>query len=155
MKNYLKEYKGHKVPEGATHYGAETDLYYEGFYKEGSHRIAKCNRWVGTSGRIPDHAIELPLAKEEFEPSCCDWFISPVGEKLLYVGPTNNNDHLCYTKDRLRRLLSNFNGCKPLKSNRDIAIEEVVELWPTHTTTSLGEYIKMSGMAYDYYQSLK
>lgn len=141
MKNYVKEYKSHKVPEGATHYGAETEDYNEGFYKngyeacqgyEGCEEYAiklNCSDWIHTGLPIPSHAIELPLAEEEFEPAGGEWFISSDGEKLFYVGVNHIGLYVCNTSFNQLVFLRSFDGCKPLQSERDIEIENVVKLW--------------------------
>lgn len=66
MKNYVKEYKGHKVPEGAMYYGQDTEKYCEGWYMvdESSGKIKyqpiDGSRWDFGHYGMPDSAIELP-----------------------------------------------------------------------------------------------
>ena len=73
-KNYVKEYKGYKVPEGATHYKKKSTSYLEGFYKtlgEGVNESIKfCgvedgSLWVGGCLGMFG-AIELPEAPQEW-----------------------------------------------------------------------------------------
>ena len=66
MKNYVKEHKGHKVPEGATHFTEATVSKYEAFW---ANDIA----WVLIDDMIeeypaqgiPKYAVELPEADEK------------------------------------------------------------------------------------------
>ena len=78
-KNYVKEYKGHKVPEGATHYASETKFQRVGFYKENGFKpqffsVNLNEEWVNSiNKKIPATAIELPLATEIDWDSAPEW----------------------------------------------------------------------------------
>lgn len=70
MKNYVKEFKGYKVPEGATHFNDGGQLK-PAFYKNVSGEwfcmlAVNDNHW-GQVGMPPYTVIELPEAKQEWD----------------------------------------------------------------------------------------
>lgn len=73
MKNYVKEYKGHKVPDGATHYHMGNTSYFESFYycdDSGTvmffvvDKLNKSTSWNRSNLNMPPMSVELPLATE-------------------------------------------------------------------------------------------
>jgi hypothetical protein len=70
MKNYVKEYKGHKVPEGAKYYQEEKSGFMEAFFKTVDGQLMYSLpvdgiMWEADNLRMSDHVIELPEAKRE------------------------------------------------------------------------------------------
>jgi hypothetical protein len=62
-KNYVKEYKGYKVPEGATHYNEGNMLWPECFINKNTGEVYKLDEpriWVLSERVMPTTAIELP-----------------------------------------------------------------------------------------------
>lgn len=92
MKNYVKKYKGHDVPEGAAYYAPEESTWSESFFNKEKIMIAKVNSY----GVLIDKAyskkternnlIELPT-EEEWMPKA--------GEKCE-VSEENNEYQKCY-----------------------------------------------------------
>tara|TARA_R110000868_G_C10950936_1_gene767788 strand:- start:877 stop:1404 length:528 start_codon:yes stop_codon:yes gene_type:complete len=78
MKNYVKEYKGYKVPEGAEEYQERKGDWFRGFYKESDDALFFYNceddnpkwRLIGcvSSDEKPSHVIQLPEAPQEWIP---------------------------------------------------------------------------------------
>ena len=76
MKNYVKEYKGHKVPEGAEEYQEKNGDWFRGFYKESDDALFfySCEddnpswRLIGcaSSEVKPSHTIPLPEVTQEW-----------------------------------------------------------------------------------------
>jgi hypothetical protein len=59
----VKEFKGYKVPEGATHYAEENDEYEEGFYKNDGINWLYCmpnSNFLIKPFELPPNAIEIP-----------------------------------------------------------------------------------------------
>ena len=92
MKNYVKEYKGYKVPEGATHYNSESISYVEGFYKYDNNKVifapAETLEWLIEDNPqwIPIDAIELPEAPQEWNGEG----LPPVGAECVMSYDGNN-----------------------------------------------------------------
>tara|TARA_R100000541_G_scaffold30953_2_gene39847 strand:- start:9136 stop:9666 length:531 start_codon:yes stop_codon:yes gene_type:complete len=80
-KNYVKEYKGHKVPEGATHCH-ELGQGKVSFYKVGSPRVERYNEPLCSADDPWNDCIGDPTASEELpEESTQEWVdgLPPVG----------------------------------------------------------------------------
>lgn len=67
-KNYVKEHKGRKVPEGAIFYQEDSDLYRESFWdvKGNVWVVGIYDRWVKPSRGMPGELIELPEVPQEW-----------------------------------------------------------------------------------------
>lgn len=82
MKNYVKEFKGYKVPKGATHFTDANETDHAAFW-------GNFVMWVvddsgidkHSSDGIPQEAIELPEAEQEWVPE--------VGKSCLGLVPVN------------------------------------------------------------------
>lgn len=125
MKNYVKKYKGHDVPEGAVYYGPETLSSYETFYDK--HKIVISRIIHGTRSDFSQlkiktertDLIELPT-EDELVPEIGGWCESPDGDKLFYVGTTEHNCHVFELADNDG--LTSFDsleGFRPIKSERE------------------------------------
>lgn len=68
MKNYAKEYKGLKVPEGATHYNEANMLWPECFIDAKYGRVYEIdgNGWKLSTKTMPITAVELPQVEQEW-----------------------------------------------------------------------------------------
>jgi hypothetical protein len=83
MKNYVTEYMGHKVPEGATHYQPNCEFYNEAFWDKDNNIwiIGIVFKWLPSKMK-PFNLIELPEA--EWEPVTgeeCEYSQSPINAK--------------------------------------------------------------------------
>jgi hypothetical protein len=67
MKKYVEEYKGHKVPKGATSFGRKSEFYpQDSFYRKNGSEVFVINGWLRTVSKRGD-LIELPEAAKEAE----------------------------------------------------------------------------------------
>tara|TARA_R110000772_G_C13310322_1_gene440468 strand:+ start:45547 stop:46284 length:738 start_codon:yes stop_codon:yes gene_type:complete len=72
MKKYVKEYKGHQVPEGADSFGEKNDFFPQNcFYKDSGSKVFVVNQWMKTLSQRKD-LIPLPEARQEL-----DWSAAP------------------------------------------------------------------------------
>lgn len=98
----VKEFRGHEVPEGATHYAEENDEYEEGFYRNDGMKWLYCmpnSNIFGGCHSLPSHAIAIPGADEDCPKE--DWLkvggkvVTPNGvTKVLKI----TDDHGVFTK---------------------------------------------------------
>lgn len=106
----VKKYKGHDVPEGATHYGANTRDYVEGFYDADSNfwRLPHDNIWMKTNV-VSDRSdlIELPQEPEQYMPK--------VGEGCEYTairdGDGQYSSILAGTWYECTKIIAFHDGC--------------------------------------------
>jgi hypothetical protein len=98
----VKEFKGHKVPDGATHYAEENGACWgDSFLKKVDGKWLF--KYVSTESgefspchKLPDHAIEIP---EEFKPEMgkdCEVFIDLEWVVCCFVGINFNGDYVFY-----------------------------------------------------------
>lgn len=102
MKNYVKKYMGHDVPEGATHYHKGNSTYIESFYLiDGDDVmfsiIGNTEGWERSNTNAPPMAIELP---EEPMPSKAEWAPS-VGKECTVSYPYEDGNFKCFDGEKV------------------------------------------------------
>lgn len=141
MKNYVKEFKGYKVPEGATHYNSESISYVEGFYKYDNNKVifapAETLEWLIEDNPqwIPINAIELPEAPQEWMPEVgeeCEvldtCYAHPKHSEVKVKGFYNKQVWLTLPSGEDRVVLIANCKFRPLKTQQEKDREAFVEL---------------------------
>ena len=96
MKNYVKVYEGHAVPEGATHFGGKHDRTREDlFYRSNGREVFIFGGWRGTFSNRGD-LIELPEAPQEWDGEG----LPPVGVECI----VNITEGVCGLSDQELKL---------------------------------------------------
>lgn len=132
MKNYVKKYKGHDVPEGAIYYVDETDFRHASFCDENKNiiRIIKdgpsfdLHNYKAPSGRTD--LIELPI-EDEWLPEVGEWCeVSEENneyQKCYYIGKSKYGKDVYEIRHSL--LVRSDNAkFRPLKSEREEFIDK-------------------------------
>lgn len=139
MKNYVKEFKGYKVPEGAVYYNEGCGIHQEGFWSERddlgkAHFIStKGGRFTHKKFNLPNIAIELPEAEQVWMPEvgveceaakysfCLHWskcVVNFFGKRKCIITFKDGSEEAFITKDMVFR---------PLKTQEEKEREEFID----------------------------
>jgi len=150
----MKEIDWSKAPEGAQWYGARSDDYYEGWYKkrdDGKVFFCPINKetWVKTLGVLPDYVVPRQQWRGPEDG------LPPVGT-VCEKAPHWHKVEIIADHDRGIVIYDfhNFSYYKvgitthfrPIKSERDKAIEDMLALDPSNGFTSRTDFC---GILYD------
>lgn len=139
----VKKYKGHDVPDGATHYSLLSNefLKWTGSSNNLHHNIN--GRWIAIPFRhtLNSTDIELPQEPEQWMPEVgawCEVESDTHGEhkKAFYVGLSADGSHIFDVEQKWLWRLDTSMHVRPIKTERERFIEQATKLDAAHVWTS-------------------
>lgn len=131
MSNYVKVFRGHDVPYGATKYQEDTGRFHESFWDNDGNVwvIGICEKWVKAASITPENLIPLP-EEPKWMPVAgkgCEVFHDDKWIECFYIGFDINNDHVYQFASDFGMHKSYLNVFRPLKTAEEKKREAFIE----------------------------
>lgn len=161
--NYVKEYAGFQVPDGAKYFAGDSRIQRVGFYKWNAdelmfYSVSNYGKWEKSiNSEVPSWAIELPEAPQEWMPDVgeeCEVLHYDKWIKCFYIGFDINHDHVYQFASDFGIHKSYLNVFRPLKTQQEKGREAFAKclvkvLNSVPNGTSLSDLHTMAEKAYD------